>query len=445
METFDSACFQHPLQIHTYPGLGSQRAQLLCCANPNREGKQAPIKAKRRTKAKPLASPDARSITEVSAGDKFIGLVSDVGPADSSWLDIGVATLSGRQVNARLRLSRVGKSKGAIAGSLVSVYVHKVHRDSARIEVRPTPSEAPQHKGDPQEMRMLDSIQPGEHMKGTIVGIGSYGAVVDVNVYRIGKKGRRVLMTGLLPRKCFKRNWASEADLVVRDDVVKTLTIGDLIDVWVRDASVPSARLLLGADDVDAEALLTEKQNAIAKSKRQRRRLQPSSLKLNSKRFGKVVSAAPYGLFVDIGVRSNGFIHFSKMVDFYRGDWQESIPVGSDVNVRVLSVDGDRIELELVSVAGDDNHVKQVPLALARGPSAKDTGDAGAANDSEWKLSVSKAKEGVHDASPVGDAGQQKPSIDQDDDNDEMEEEVKDQEEDYDKFSDEYFEDKYGL
>lgn len=453
MASPDFACFQTALHIGTSVGRQSKRDHFICCAKGNSGEKQPSSKGKRRTKRKPLASPGACSIADVSVGDEFIGSVCDVGPANSSWVDIGVATLSGRQVNARLRLSHVRKSKGAIASSLIPVYVHKVDRDSARIGVRPGPLAAAEDDTGALKMRMLDSVQLGEQMKGTVVGLGSYGAVVDVNVYRIGKKGRRLSLTGLLPRKCFKRTWASEVDLVVRDDVEKVVKLGDQIDVWVRDASVPNARLLLGADAVDAEALLQEKKEAIARAVKQRRRKSPSSLKINSVRFGTVKSAAPFGLFVDIGVKSNGLIHFSRMGDLYRGTWQDSIPVGSEVTVTVLGVNGDRIELELVSVPGDGYDEEQVSPALARVLSEKET-----ANANKLKPSVSNAKGSTHE-SDKGDAVLPELSFDQDDNKNEMEEEVRNEEEapdeeeirdeeeedEYDKFSDEYFEDKYGF
>eukprot|EP00177_Eucheuma_denticulatum_P004996 GFKZ01009111.1.p2 GENE.GFKZ01009111.1~~GFKZ01009111.1.p2 ORF type:complete len:447 (+),score=53.68 GFKZ01009111.1:449-1789(+) len=446
MKALDFACFQTAIKVRTPVRRQSQREKFICCAKGPDVEKHPSSREKRRTKRKPPASLGSRSIADVAVGDEFIGTVCDVGPANSSWIDIGVATLSGRQVNARLRLSHVGKSKGAVPGSLIPVYVHELDRASARIGVRPGLSSAAKDIAVAQETKMLDSVQLGEQMKGTIVGVGKYGAVVDVNVYRNGRKGRRVPITGLLPRNCFKRTWASEADLVTRSDVDKVVKVGDQIDVWVRDASVPNARLLLGADAVDADSILKEKQDAIALSRRQRRRPSPSTLEINSVRFGKVKSTAPYGLFVDIGVKSNGLIHFSRMGDLHRGNWQDSIPVGSEVSVRVLDVNGDRIELELISVAGDDHVEEQIYPAIVRGPSAKDTVIA-----NEQAPAVSTEKESARNGPPKRDSVQPELSINQDD-KEKVKEDIRndddardEEEEEYEKFSDEYFEDKYGF
>lgn len=411
---------------------------------------------KRRAKPRPIAAANARSISDVSVGDQFIGTVVGVGGAESSWIDIGVATLTGKRVDARLRWRGPGLSKCKTLGNIVPVYVHKVNRPAARVEVRMGHAPTPSRELRPEDVRMLDTIRLAEELHGTVLGVGPYGAVVDVNVFRFGRRGQVFPARGLLTRKLFKKTWASDADLVVRDDIERKITVGDRVTVWVNAVHVPNAILLLQGEKVSEEDLIQRRKEAIKQRRVWQRRKSPSTLQVGETRHGRVEETAKFGLFVDIGVRRNGLIHYSNMGDQHRWDWKESIPTNTEVEVEVLSVDGNRIGLRLLSVEDDSSEGEAISTACVRGVPFESVVDSNALYDEEYsQAGHTKLVLNSHGDSDLArkdytneEEGEEDKNEEEDeDDENEEEDEVdgKEKKEGFEKFSDEYFEDNYGL
>lgn len=384
-----------------------------------------------------MAARNARPISDVSVGDQFIGTVADVGGAESSWININVATFSGKQVNARLRWRGSNLSRCKAVGNLVPVYVHKVNHPAARIEVRMGTPPPPPVELRPEVVRMLDSIQLAEGLDGTVLGVGPYGAVVDVNVFRFGRRGRVLPAHGLLPRNLFKKTWASDADLVVRDDVDRKISVGDNVKVWVYTVHVPNAIILLGSEEVSKDDLLRKRKETVKQFRLRQRRKPPSALQVGEIRYGRVRETAKFGLFVDIGVRTDGLIHYSNMGDEHRWDWKESIPVSTEVNVKVLSVDGNRIDLQLLSVGDESSAEEAISPALLRSVPSGSVAHSDSLSHGRRRREADRTETAsVSHEEDEGSVGED--SIDE-------EEEEDAESEEFERFSDEYFEDKYGF
>ncbi|KAI0565102.1 S1 RNA binding [Gracilaria domingensis] len=432
-------------------------SQAFCCPAPLFESRQrlpnrtSYICCSRTALAKPNASParrkpsrkkpitGARCISDVSVGDEFIGVVGFAGPAESSWVDIGVCTKGGRQIMARLRFARgkQGVKRGERAGSIVPVYVHRVQPDSGRIEVRRGTRPVAKNYV-PEHPLMIQDVHVGDKFDGTVMSVGRYGAVVNANIYRVGRRGRIVCHTGLLRRENFKTDWASDADLVSPAKVSKTLRAGDDIQVWVRKVHAENALLLFDASVVTQEDMENEREAYLRNLRKRRKRLQISTLAKGDRRVGIVTNIAKYGLFVNVGVKKNGLIHFSRMPEKQKRDWQD-FEAGLEVYVEVTDIEDDQIALTLIGTRDQmlREALEKVNSATARVEEVRRAQEIieylkhGKPEADERKYAQEREivpqtsrEDGMTDVESSGD----------DEDSQEVE-----------KFSDEYFEEKYGL
>ena len=71
---------------------------------------------------------------------------------------------------------------------------------------------------------------------------------------------------------------------------------------------------------------------------------------------GKVTRLAPFGAFVDVGVGRDGLVHISELASGYVENPSEIVSVGEEVEVKVLSVDRRRRQIEL--------GMKEIPLDI---------------------------------------------------------------------------------
>jgi small subunit ribosomal protein S1 len=62
---------------------------------------------------------------------------------------------------------------------------------------------------------------------------------------------------------------------------------------------------------------------------------------------GKVTRLAPFGAFIDVGVGRDGLVHISELAPGYVEKPSEIVSVGEEVEVKVLSVDRRRRQIEL--------------------------------------------------------------------------------------------------
>lgn len=440
--------FCSPLSIPQNPFSSSAKhSSVICClyadgTNATSESKNQQYRKKRR----PRAVEGAQQISEVSVGDEFIGKICDVGPADSSWIEIGVATSTGKAVRARLR-HNTGKKENVsdVPGGIIPVYVHKVNRPAARIEVVRGTAPPPKTELRVEDVRMLSTLEVAEELKGTVLATGDYGAVVDVNVFRLGRRGRVVTSTGLLPRKQFREEWASQADLVIRSDIERTIRVGDAISVFVRIVNPLAAFLSLTATEIDVAAV--EQEMLIKKHTNRRLRRRPSLdvLQAGEVRHGTVREIAKFGLFVDIGVKKDGLIHFSRMGRKHQWDWKEVIAIGTEVSVEVTSVSSNQIGLSLLEVKGEEEE-EAISKALLPTARIEDVATAeklrGQRSRAQKRRSPRKGTKSLDHSQPEN--LELKSSARNEKQADDNEEEGEDEDDEIEVFSDEYFEDKYG-
>lgn len=316
----------------------------------------------------------------------------NVGGAKSLWLNLRVVT-PGRggswpRVQARLRYDleyyydkkgvqkRRAKKPPEKAGDTIEVAVRAAQVDSARLEVvrvkplvgvRRRPGKRPGKKAmskveleDPK--RMLDELEVGEKLDGVVQRAVEKGVVVDCGVGRRGRKGKVYKAFGLLERKRFPEGWASEADGAIRDDVDRVLKAGDMVTLWVRAAHAENGFLWLDGKPVDEKGLAMEKKKYWERFRRMKKLVKPDELEIGEVREGVVVEVAKFGAFVDIGVVTDGLVHFSCMERKYRVGWEKSVIPGEKVCVKIRDVSGGegygrqkhRISLELLALGEED-------------------------------------------------------------------------------------------
>lgn len=306
------------------------------------------------------AKPDAIQISTVTTGQKFLGVVCDVGPANSAWIDINVATSTGRSVRARLRLPL--KDGHAVLsekpGNVIPVYVRSVNAPSGRIEVRKGQPPLPCPEFDPQVHRLVESVTVSDRLEGHVLAVGDFGAVLDVGVFRTTHGNKKCLLPALLQRKRFPATWASSADLVRRSDVTRILNPGDDIIVWVRAVYPQTARLFVDAEPVDTAALQEELAEKKRNRRRARRRRSYDSVEIGEQLHGTVRESAQFGVFIDAGLNRDVLLHFSKMGEV-SATWQDDLPVGTQLLVEACNKGSRGVEVKLV-------YVLQSELQLAR-------------------------------------------------------------------------------
>lgn len=414
------------------------------------------------------AAPNARLIHDVKKGEAMVGTVRDVGPVNSAWVDVNVATVRGRAVRARLRLpkGRDGKVSTDLAeGSVIPVHVHRVTPVSARLEVRRGLEPPPNLLDvDEQTSRSLYSLNVGERLEGTVVSLGSYGAVVDVGVHRVGRRGRLIKFPGLLPRRHFGPGWGTTADSVRRADADRIIDIGDRVTTYARIIYPDSPFLLLDACPVDRDDIAAVQTEKRRRRRNYRRRKPVSSVKVGDKRRGIVREMASFGVFIDLGLRRDGLLHYSAMDKYYASNWKETLLPGTAINVEIVKINEDNVAVRLISVPETDLN-EAVRKAAAPTATPEDIKHAALLKERERLLyrktgalvnptsdtssldkhSIQKISQNSEISSLETDTEQSKNFSNGEDDDDEYDS-IDDDDYDNgpDKFSEEYFEDKYG-
>lgn len=371
-----------------------------------------------------------RPVSSLSVGELLIGVVASVGGAESAWLDVNIATKRNKPVHARLRL-RNGAPQPTV-GAAMPVVVSRVNTPAARVEVIRPPSSI---SHPPLEPRKIEDVRTGEPLRGVVLALVKAGAVVDFGATRNARGNRREKCTALLRRRHFADRWASPADIVRRDDTERVLVVGDILDLYVHSAYPASGFLYVCVNPITEVQLATERASAASAMQKRARRRSIDSLKADETRHGSVRAVAKYGVFVDIGIKTDGLLHYSNMGDLRRS-WRDVLVKGTPVDVRVIAIDGDRISLELLNVQGNHSGDElSVNPAIERPPPMSKR------REKLQELIVTEPGDLQPDRSQVVSGGNAR----SDDVKQPDEEEGKEQKSASfdDKFTDEYFEDKY--
>ena len=74
------------------------------------------------------------------------------------------------------------------------------------------------------------------------------------------------------------------------------------------------------------------------------------NLKINMELNGVVRNVCDFGVFIDVGLKNDGFLHFSGMKDFQKPDFNhyEHFYIGQILNLKVKNIDFDNNKIELI-------------------------------------------------------------------------------------------------
>ncbi|KRM86645.1 S1 domain-containing RNA-binding protein [Lacticaseibacillus thailandensis] len=78
------------------------------------------------------------------------------------------------------------------------------------------------------------------------------------------------------------------------------------------------------------------------------------SVAVGAQLSGKVTGITKFGAFVDLGDGQTGLVHISEVADTFVQDVHDFVSVGDTVNVKVLSVDGNKIGLSIRKASGNE-------------------------------------------------------------------------------------------
>lgn len=155
----------------------------------------------------------------------------------------------------------------------------------------------------------IRELRPKIKLQGQISRIELFGAFVDIGVGQDGLVHISQLREGRVNR------------------VTDVVSEGDEVAVWVIKVDPERGRISL---------------TMIEPPERTIEDLEPGTVL-----SGKVTRLTRYGAFVDIGVERNGLVHVSEMAEGYVKDPGEYVSVGDRVDVRVVSVDLRKRQIEL--------------------------------------------------------------------------------------------------
>jgi ribosomal protein S1 len=276
------------------------------------------------------------SLAELESGRKLEGVVKKV-TLSGAIVDVS-AEYDGLLHVSALGQKRVTRTSDVLSeGQTIAVWVKSVDLDTKRLSLTMV---------EPPKFAWAD-LQPGLKTTGKVLRLEKFGAFVDIGSETDGLVHVSEMGAGRVN---------SPSDVV---------SVGETIDVWVKDVDRKSRRIsltMMEPPEVDIR-----------------------SLRPNDVFTGKVVRLESFGAFVDIGAGRDGMIHVSEMGRGYVGQPSEILSIGDEVEVRVVEVDPrrGRISLSMADVASEEYELEEeelpssmeLALRLAMDPSAADMMD----------------------------------------------------------------------
>src|SRR5437868_2237582 len=163
-----------------------------------------------------------------------------------------------------------------------------------------------------QRQKILDRLQPGDVVTGTISNIVDFGAFVDLNG-----------MDGLIH--------ISELSWSHVNHPSEVLEIGQTVNVKVLDIDRDRQRISLGLQQPQSDpwqqVLEAYKEGDVVS--------------------GKVTKVVTFGAFVELLPGVEGLVHISELAQHHVENPREIVSQGDTVNVRILEVDAERRRLSL--------------------------------------------------------------------------------------------------
>jgi transcriptional accessory protein Tex/SPT6 len=155
----------------------------------------------------------------------------------------------------------------------------------------------------------IKDLEPRMKLRGKITKVGLAGAFVDISLSQEG--------------------WVHISQLSKDpvNRVTEVVSPGDEVTVWVRKVNRKKGRISLTMVEPPERTFHDLKPGMIIE--------------------GKVMRLAPFGAFIDVGVGRDGLVHISELAPGYVEKPSEIVSVGEEVEVKVLSVDRRRRQIEL--------------------------------------------------------------------------------------------------
>ena len=167
----------------------------------------------------------------------------------------------------------------------------------------------------------IKDLKPRMRLRGKVTKVGLSGAFVDIGVSQAG--------------------WVHISQLSKEpvNKVTEVVEEGSEVTVWVRKVDHTRGRINLTMIEPPERTFHDLKPGMIIE--------------------GKVTRLAAFGAFVDIGIGRDGLVHISELAPGYIESPSEIVSVGEEVEVKVLSVDSKRRQIEL--------SMKEIPLEEIEG------------------------------------------------------------------------------
>ncbi len=188
--------------------------------------------------------------------------------------------------------------------------------------------------------RILDRLQPGQVVDGTISNIVDFGAFVDLDG-----------IDGLIH--------ISELSWSHVNHPSEILSIGSTVNVKVLDIDRDRQRISLGLKQTQEDPW----QRVV------------STYRVGDELEGKVTKVVTFGAFVEILDGVEGLVHISELAQHHVENPREIIQPGDDVRVRILEIDSERRRLSL-SVKRVEDQVLPLQREGAAPPDLDDAEDA---------------------------------------------------------------------
>src|SRR3954467_10678179 len=187
-----------------------------------------------------------------------------------------------------------------------------------------------------QRQEILDKLQPGEVVEGTISNIVDFGAFVDLNG-----------IDGLIHLPALSWSHVNHPSEI--------LNIGDTVKVKVLDIDRDRQRISLGLKQTQEDPW----QRVV------------DTYSVGDELEGKVTKVVAFGAFVEILEGVEGLVHISELAQQHVENPREIVAPGDDVRVKILEIDSERRRLSL--------SIKRVEgqVLPRRGAGAAPAGDAG--------------------------------------------------------------------
>ena len=160
-----------------------------------------------------------------------------------------------------------------------------------------------------QQPTNIKDLQPRMRLRGKVTKVGLSGAFVDIG---LGQDG-----------------WVHISQLSEDpvNRVAEVVEPGDEVTIWVKKVDRRRGRINLTMVEPPERVFGDLKPGMIIK--------------------GKVTRLATFGAFIDVGVGRDGLVHISELASGFVEKPSEIVSVGEEVEVKVLSVDHKRRQIEL--------------------------------------------------------------------------------------------------